>query len=153
MDFLWARRDLAAVAGRSAGGETIKEVNQNLRSHPMRCEWQIQKKLIAKVRGRARSRLAEWVAGWLAEWLGVRAMAIMGIEAGLSNQNFCSDWLCRCLDRDRSLARQNTLKMIVQKRLDGLDVKTAPPCYRHELADCLFVHAAASGRKTPANTG
>ena len=104
-------------------------------------------------RGRARSRLAERVAGWLAEWLGVRASRIMGIEGGLSNQNFRFDWKCRYVDRDSSLARQNTLKMIVQKRLHVPDVKTAPPCFRHGLADCLVVRAASSDRKTAANTG
>ncbi len=45
------------------------------------------KKLAAMIRGRARSR---WLigAGWLAERLGGRASRIMGIEGGLSNNNF-----------------------------------------------------------------
>lgn len=131
----------------------MKEWNQNLRSRPMRGEWQIQKKLVAVDRGRARSRLAERVAGWLAEWLGGRAIGIMGIEGGLSNKNFRLDLHYSWVDRDDRLVRQNTQKTIASKRTSDPSVNAAPLTLQRELADCLVVRAATSSRKTAVNTG
>ena len=44
----------------------MEEGDQNLRSRPMRCKWQISKKLVAEDRGRAGSRWLGWsLVGWL----------------------------------------------------------------------------------------
>lgn len=76
----------------------------------------------------------------------------MGIEGGLSNKNFRLDFHCSWVDRDDGLARQNTLKTVASKRSSDPSVNAAPLTLRRELADRLFVRAAASGRKTAANT-
>ncbi len=145
------RKDFAAVAGRWQAAKPGKRGTKICGVTRCAGEWQIQKKLAAMIRGRARSSLARSVDGWLAEWLGVRAIGIMGIKAGLSNLFSRLDRQCSHPGRNGTLTRQNTVKMFAAKTLDSLDEKRfttiASTWIRRRIdRSCYHERAGSSGK-------